>query len=527
MVLASTGTLPPEYNVVKRTFKIVEKGRLHAFALVLTSLLLNCKHLRLRDRFTCGFPKMAFPQQGNRLDSALLRRFFALGLCLSVSGSAQTVPAPKSLKDQLQSADEYYSQGRFPLAEHELRSVLAESPQNYAGNEMLALVLSAEGKDTDATAFFERAVKAEPASRQARENLAANYAKCGKNTLAEAEFKRLVAADPGNFDLNHNFGEFYAKLGELSKAVPLLEAAQRLKPGDYANGYDLALGLMMLGRLAEAQERLEGLLRIKETADLHSLLAEVYEKRQMFLPAAQQFQRAAQLDPTEDTVVAWGAELLRHGNLKEAEQVFNSGVKLYPQSWRMNTGLGITQHVLGDDGDAIRTLIRAADLNPADPRSYSFLKIIDQVPADLMPEVTSRFRQYAQQYPERAEGQYLYAASLWRADEVLNQTEDSGRIESLLKTAIALDPKLAEAHTQLGILYARRGEYTRAAAEFEQTIKLDPGQATAHYHLGQVLIHLGQKETAEEQLKVFRKLHAEQKDDVVMAFLMTRQDQGK
>ena len=462
-----------------------------------------------------------------KLDSALLKSCVVLGMLLSLSGSAQTAPAKNSLKDRLQIADQYYMQGRFPLAEGVLRSVLLESPQNYAANEMLALVLSAEARDAEATAFFERAVKVDPASQKARENLAANYAKRGKYALAEVEFKRLLRLDPGNFDLNHNFGEFYVKLGKLSDAIPLLQAAQRLKPADYTNGYDLALGLLMLGRLAEAQEQLEALLAIKETSELHSMLAEVYEKRHMFLPAAQQFQRAAELDPTEDSLAAWGAELLRHGNLKEAEQIFNSGVERYPQSWRMNTGLGITQHLLGEDGDATKTLIHAADLNPADPRSYSFLQVIDRVPADLMPEVTSRFQRYAQQYPKRAQAQFLYAADLWRADELLNQTEDSDRIESLLKTAIALDPKLADAHTQLGILYARRGEYDRAAAEFEQTIKLDPDQATAHYHLGLALIHLGQKEPGDEQLRIFRKLHSEQKDDIVIAFLMTRQDQAK
>jgi len=70
-----------------------------------------------------------------------------------------------------------------------------------------------------------------------------------------------------------------------------------------------------------------------------------------------------------------------------------------------------------------------------------------------MPEVTSRFQQYAQQYPKRAQAQFLYAANLWRADEMLNQTKNSDRIEALLKTAVALDPKLADAHTQLGHPY--------------------------------------------------------------------------
>jgi Tfp pilus assembly protein PilF len=463
-----------------------------------------------------------------KLESIPLKVCVVLGICLSFAGSAQTAPSTKrSPEDRLRAADEYYRQGRFPLAEQELRGVLLEYPQNYATNEMLAMVLSAEGRDAEATAFFEKAVKADPDSQEARENLAANYAKAGKNALAEVEFKKLVSVDPGNFDLNHNFGEFYLKLGELSHAIPLLAAAQHLKPSDYNNGYDLSLALLMLGRLAEAQAQLEALLATRETAELHSLLAEVYEKRSMFLPAAEQFQRAAQIDPSEDTVVAWGSELLRHSNLKEAEQVFHSGTQSYPQSWRMLTGLGITEHLLGEDGDATKALIHAVDLNPADPRAYSFLDVIDRVPADLMAEVTARFQRYAQHYPERAQAQYLYAANLWRADEMRNQTENSSKIESLLKTAVVLDPKLAQAHTQLGILYARHGEYNRAAVEFEQTIMLDPAQAAAHYHLGQALIHLGQKERGGEELNTFRKLHSEQKEEVVVAFLMTRQDPAK
>lgn len=458
----------------------------------------------------------------SKLTSPLAKRGVVLCVFLGWSVFAQTVSAPKiSPTDRLQIAEEYYSQKRFPQAEEEVRSVLLEYPKSGAANEMLALVLSAEGRDVEATAFFEQAVKADPSSQKIRENLAANYAKCGKKALAEMEFKRLVSLDPGNFDLNHNFGEFYVKFGEISKAIPLLENAQQLKTDDYGNGYDLSLALLMLNRLVEAQQHLEALLVIRETSELHSMLAEVYEKRGMFLQAAQHFQRAAQMDRSEDTIVAWGSELLRHSNLMEAEQVFSSGVGLYPQSWRMYTGLGITEHLLGHAGDAAKALLRAVDLNPTDPRSYSFLAIIDP-PADLMPEAASRFRQYAQQFPKRAQAQFLYAANLWQADELLNQTTNSGKIESLLRTAVALDPKLADAHMQLGILYARRGEYNRAAAEFEQTIRLDPAQATAHYHLGLALVHLGQKERGDEELKTFRKLHSERKEDVVVAFLMTQ-----
>jgi hypothetical protein len=52
-------------------------------------------------------------------------------------------------------------------------------------------------------------------------------------------------------------------------------------------------------------------------------------------------------------------------------------------------------------------------------------------------------------------------------------------------------------------------------------------KATAHYHLGQALIHLGQKEQGDEQIQIFRKLRSQQKDDIVIAFLMTKQNQAK
>ena len=90
---------------------------------------------------------------------------------------------------------------------------------------------------------------------------------------------------------------------------------------------------MMSGRSTEAQDQIQTLLAVKETSELHSILAEVYEKQNKFLLAAKEYQRAAQMDPTEGAIFDWGAELLRHKNLQEAAQVFESGVNLYPQSW--------------------------------------------------------------------------------------------------------------------------------------------------------------------------------------------------
>jgi Flp pilus assembly protein TadD len=455
------------------------------------------------------------------------------GFCLSVFvfagfSSAQVQKGGDAVRAALAVAETYYTQQQYPQAESELRGLLTQAPHNYSANELLGLVLTAEGRDADATPFFEDAVRKNPGSVPARENLAANYAKRNRSELAETEFRILVRLDPKNFELQHNCGEFYINRGKIAEAVVPLLAAQRLRPDDYANGYDLALAQMMSGRFSDAEAQLKSLLALKETAELHSMLAEDYEKQSKFLPAAGEYQRAAQMDPNENSIFDWGAELLRHKNLQEAEQVFESGVRLYPQSWRLNTGLGVAWHMLGNDQDAVAPLVHAVDLKEADPRSYSFLATLGRVPADQSPQVTARFARYAAGNPESGEAQLYYAANLWQTEEASNDTSHADRIEELLKRAIALNPRLAQAHRQLGVLYARRDDYRDAAAEFKQAIELDRSQPDAHYRLAQALIRLGQEKESRQELETFRKLKATQKEeDMVAVFLLTRQDKPK
>jgi Tfp pilus assembly protein PilF len=475
-----------------------------------------------------GGPLSKMPKSTWNLSAAC-----CIGLCFSASALADSLQAavPKvadNVKNGLAAAESYYTQQQYAQAEAELHALLLQTPRNDSANELLGLVLTSEGRDADATPFFENAVRMSPASVPARENLAANYAKRNKNMLAEMEFKTLVRLDPKNFDLQHNCGEFYINLGKIAEAVVPLKAAQQLRPTDYSNGYDLSLAEMMSGRLVEAETQVQSLLALTETSELHSVLAEVYEKQNKFLLAAKEYQRAAQMDPTEGSVFDWGAELLRHKNLQEAAQVFESGVNLYPQSWSLNTGLGLARHMLGNDQDAVNPLVHTVDLNTADPRSYFFLATLGRIPADQSTLVTARFERYARENPKLAQAQLYYATNLWQRDEASNETTNAEKIEWLLKKAIALDPRLAQAHMQLGVLYSRRGDYPRAAAEFEREIKLDPALAAAHYRFAQALSRMGQKKQSAQELETFRKLDsASQEEDTVVAFLLTRQDKPK
>src|SRR2546430_2736192 len=83
---------------------------------------------------------------------------------------------------------------------------------------------------------------------------------------------------------------------------------QRLNPTSYDNGYDLSLAYIVTGKLTEARQLIQSLLIQKNTAELHNLLAEVEEKNGNFIAAANEYEAAAHMDPSESSLFDWGSE---------------------------------------------------------------------------------------------------------------------------------------------------------------------------------------------------------------------------
>jgi tetratricopeptide (TPR) repeat protein len=159
--------------------------------------------------------------------------------------------------------------------------------------------------------------------------------------------------------------------------------------------------------------------------------------------------------------------------------------------------------------EAIKALLTAADLNPSDPRCYLFLSKAYESSPNQAEEVIQRFRRFAELQPNNAQATYYYAMSLWKGKRIEDAGVNFQEIESLLKKSIALDPKLAEAHVQLGNLYADQHDYARSIPEYELASKLNPNLPDAHYRLGQAYVHTGMKDRAHEEFDIYQKLRAQ------------------
>jgi len=430
------------------------------------------------------------------------------------NGQGQNAAPNHQLDRQFQAANAAYESGHFPEAAAQLESLLRNVPESFEVHELLGLVYSGESQDALANVHLEKAVRLKPGSAAARTNLAANLVRLGKLPDAQAQLKRAVALEPQSFDANHNLGELYVRMGKFPAAVPFLKAAQRVTPSAYDNGYDLALAYLLTGKPAAARELVQSLLKTKNTAELHNLLAQIEEKDGNYLTAVNEFEIAAHQDPSENNLFDWASELLLHRTLEPAIEVFRQSAERYPNSVRMAIGLGIALYSRGNYDDAVKSLLRAADLSPSDPRCYFFLsKAYDSTP-NHADEVIQHFGRFSELQPGNARALYYYAMSLWKGKRAQDAGLDLHQIESLLQKAVALDPKFSEAHLQLGNLYSDQAQYAASIPEYVNALESSPNLADAHYRLGQAYVHTGQKDKAQEQFQVYQQLRAQHLADL-------------
>jgi tetratricopeptide (TPR) repeat protein len=433
--------------------------------------------------------------------------FFCFLLVCALPATAEDTPSQK-LDRQFQSAVAQYNAGRFAEAAAQLEELLPQAPQSFEVHELLGLVYAAESENFKALQHLDMAVRLKPDSAAARTNLAANLSHAGKLELAGKQLQKALALEPRNFDANHNLGELYIQSGKIADAIPFLEKAQLINPSSYDNGYDLAEAYCLTGRLSHARQLIHSLVRQKNTGELHSLLGQVEEKDGKFLAAANEYQIAAHLDPSEDNLFDWGGELLVHRTYDPAIEVFRQATLRYPNSPRLRIGLGMALYSRGNYEESIKSLLAAADLDPADPRCYLFLSKSYLSSPNQADEVIQRFRRYAELKPDNALAQYYYAISLWKGRRLEQTSVDFQTVESLLQKSIALDGTLADAHLQLGILYADQHELAKSLPEYQRALDLNPNSPDAHYRIGQYYVRAGQKDRAQQEFAVYQQLQA-------------------
>jgi tetratricopeptide (TPR) repeat protein len=267
-----------------------------------------------------------------------------------------------------------------------------------------------------------------------------------------------------------------------------------------------------------------------DAAELHERRGDIAESEGRPLEAVQEYQRAAEMNPSEPRLFAWGAELLLHRAFEPSIEVFTKGRALYPHSVRILLGLSVATYSRGLNDQASRLFLAACDMDPKDPTPYLFLGRLQESEKIEPPGWSERLQRFVNLHPENALAHYYYAVSL--AKQASQHPEHSATVESELNKAIELDPQLGRAYLQLGILYSEKKEFPQAISAFQKAIEVTPFPDEAHYRLAQVYRQTGEADKARGEIEVFNKV-SQQKTDAaererhgIQQFVYTLKDQS-
>ena len=248
----------------------------------------------------------------------------------------------------------------------------------------------------------------------------------------------------------------------------------------------------------------------EDVANMHVRLAEAAESEGRPLDAVHEYQQAAELQPSETHLFAWGADLLLHRAFEPAIEVFTKGHRLYPSSVRMLLGLSVATYDQGAMEQGKKLLVEACDLNPVDPTPYLFLGKLQEAEKIEPAGWPERFARFVRLRPENPLAHYYHAVALGKQEPV---SENLAVIEAELKRAIELDPQLGGAYLELGILYSQRKDYPEAISAFQQAIEVTPLPAEAHYRLRQVYSRMGEAEKASKEIALFKQISEQKKNE--------------
>ncbi len=370
------------------------------------------------------------------------------------------------------------------------------------------------GHGSDTVIRNREALAAETAAL--RKETSAGPPKDSSNVALEKSLREAVSQQPSDFESNAQLGKFLIDDARPKEGLPYVEQASKLKPSDFSNAYELALAYASTGDYIRARKTAQSLLvdhSDSDKAELDHLLAEVEEKSGDSLSAVRDYQRAAELNPSEPYLFDWGVELLRHHAAEPAIQVFTKGSRLFPGSSRMLTGLGASFYSLGSYDLAVKRVCDASDLDPNNPTPYLFLGKMQAAENASNPVVTERLARFAALQPENPLANYYYAVSLWQSRKSPDDVANVNQRKSLLEKSVRLDPKLGVAYLQLGIIYSEQKDFFKAISAYNEAIQATPDLEQAHYRLSQAYRQAGDADKARAELEKYQKISAEKSQE--------------
>ncbi len=333
--------------------------------------------------------------------------------------------------------------------------------------------------------------------------------------LSEA-LESVRPALTGHPETNRQVVTLLLKLGLQRESIPLLEQLVRDEPDSARDWLLLGQASLSSGETKRAIEAGERALALQPGAPAHVLLGDAYEAAQQPLQAIEQYQRAADLDPSEENLYALGYEFLSHWNWDAATAVFKRGLELHPGSWRMLIGSGAAELARDDPERATLDFVAAIDSAPDEPLGYRLLAQAFGRAGDAFEPAFDRFARLHKKKPADPWATYFWTLAIFEKASrpgTLGWSELEGAL-SELQTVADAHPETFEFQALVGESLFLMQRWEGAANALRKATLANPNDVQVRYKLGLTLRRLGRTEEASQQLKAYQQLKSKQDSEV-------------
>jgi protein O-mannosyl-transferase len=277
------------------------------------------------------------------------------------------------------------------------------------------------------------AAQAKPREAETVGRLAMTLHTYEQHETAALFYERALQLAPKEFRWRYYLGIVQAATGKQTEAVATFRLAQQLQPEHVLTQLRLADALLTLGQLSESQPLYEAVRKA-----------------------------AAQLPQTH---YGLGRIAVAQKNSAAAIVHFRQAVTLFPKYGVAHYALGMALRDAGQTAEAQQHLTLSQQHKYVRPA-------LDDPLAQTLAE--------------------LNASASTHLKRGVAFSDDGNLSEAIAEheRALALNPKLFLAHSNLIQLYGRAGQPDKAEAHYQATLKLDPNQADSHYNYGVLLVGL-------------------------------------
>src|SRR5579871_216246 len=286
---------------------------------------------------------------------------------------------PTNLAVNFNLATIYVQVNAFAEAQPLLEKVVRARPQEVEPAYLLALCESALNHPAQARGVLLKLPPKVRESEQVLLLLSSNSAALGEKAEARKYLERGLELNPSSTPVMANLGGLLVHEGEKERGIELLERAWKTDKTPYLAGMSLALAYYDNARFDQARDVLATLLTKGEAPEIYALLGNSLDALNDHDHAVQYLQRAAEMNPGEQSQFALGYSHLQAGKADLAETAFRAALEKLPLSPLLRMGLGAAYLAENKSQQAVQTLqpFSAKEEKP-DPRGVVLYELAQQ-----------------------------------------------------------------------------------------------------------------------------------------------------